>query len=441
MSTHVDVAPVCKNNEAEDIGNDCSADQFYDIVTMGCHDKNDAFVTDATVAPYPPPFCYAPDTLRNMVRLGNKLVYPHNQIPITPNDLAMIRNSGSTRKNRSNIWWFPILNALRGYYKDNPVILQNTPMEGAGITVYLELLETFGARENLGTFTDVNVKCDDSGTTGLIMAAQAAIPVAVKSFLSFDADVNGHDDLGNTALHASVRVMANVAAFGDMGRYESDDMSDKYNDKMTEMRYVAALLIDGGANEAAETSSGFTPIMIACGAGSNQVNANRTFRDQINNVLKDLISSQYNGNNTDNNGLTALHHAARHHDEAAMNVLLKEGPALNVNVRDKQGRTALHHACALEYSMFVHVLTNNMPGPKDSHALRVVDVLLNHGADPGIRDYSGVLARDMPYHARVNTTGGDITVPSPILNFYYPSARMSRGQYFLDVRKELYDIL
>jgi len=82
------MSTLCENNESFDQDHECSKDQFYDPISLACEEKNDAFVTDTSVAP---PFCYAHHNLQGMVNANLSLRYPHNQIPMTARDLKELR--------------------------------------------------------------------------------------------------------------------------------------------------------------------------------------------------------------------------------------------------------------------------------------------------------------------------------------------------------------
>jgi len=87
----------------------------------------------------------------------------------------------------------------------------------------------------------------------------------------------------------------------------------------------------------------------------------------------------------DKNGVTALHHAVRFRSPAAVEVLLERGAVVN-QACCRSGSTALHRA----------VTTTGAPGTagKRSEARRIVELLLEYGADPAIQNRAGKTAAD-----------------------------------------------
>lgn len=83
---------------------------------------------------------------------------------------------------------------------------------------------------------------------------------------------------------------------------------------------------------------------------------------------------------TDKNGVTALHHAVRFRNVVAVRTLIEQGANVNQACR-KSGSTPLHRA----------VTSTGAPGTagKHSEVLEIVQLLVEAGADPAIRNKSG----------------------------------------------------
>lgn len=88
---------------------------------------------------------------------------------------------------------------------------------------------------------------------------------------------------------------------------------------------------------------------------------------------------------TDKNGVTALHHAVRFRNAAAVATLLLHGAAVN-QVCKRSGSTALHRA----------VTSTGAPSTagKGTQAREIIELLLQHGADPSIKNKRGKTAAD-----------------------------------------------
>jgi uncharacterized protein len=83
---------------------------------------------------------------------------------------------------------------------------------------------------------------------------------------------------------------------------------------------------------------------------------------------------------TDKNGVTALHHAVRFRNSAAVKTLIEQGANVNQACR-RSGSTPLHRAAT----------RTGAPGTagKDAAAIEIIQMLLTAGADPSIKNKSG----------------------------------------------------
>jgi tankyrase len=97
-------------------------------------------------------------------------------------------------------------------------------------------------------------------------------------------------------------------------------------------------------------------------------------------AIKALLRAGADLHETDKNGVTALHHAVRFRSPAAVETLLRHGAAVNQACK-RSGSTALHRA----------VTSTGAPGTagKDEEARRIVELLVQFGADPAIKNKSG----------------------------------------------------
>jgi ankyrin repeat protein len=96
---------------------------------------------------------------------------------------------------------------------------------------------------------------------------------------------------------------------------------------------------------------------------------------------------------TDKNGVTALHHAVRFRNPAAVKTLLEHGASFNQPCR-RNGPTPLHRA----------VTQTGAPGTacKASAAAEIIRLLLASGADPAIPNKAGKTPADYVRSAAMN---------------------------------------
>jgi tankyrase len=102
-------------------------------------------------------------------------------------------------------------------------------------------------------------------------------------------------------------------------------------------------------------------------------------RDQRKRLIA-LLKAGADVHATDNNGVTALHHAVRFRSPTAVKTLIEHGANVNQVCR-KSGSTPLHRA----------VTTTGAPSTagKRQEALEIIRLLIAAGADPSITNKSG----------------------------------------------------
>lgn len=102
-------------------------------------------------------------------------------------------------------------------------------------------------------------------------------------------------------------------------------------------------------------------------------------------AIESLLSAGANPDEVDKNGVTALHHAVRFRNPAAVEALLRGGAAVSQTCK-RSGSTPLHRA----------LTTTGAPGTagKDHEAREIVALLLKFGADPAIKNKMGKIAAD-----------------------------------------------
>ena len=102
-------------------------------------------------------------------------------------------------------------------------------------------------------------------------------------------------------------------------------------------------------------------------------------------AIESLLATGADIQESDKNGVTPLHHAVRFRSPAAVETLLQHGANVN-QVCKRSGSTALHRA----------VTSTGAPetAGKQDEARQIIELLLQFGADPAIKNKSGKKAVD-----------------------------------------------
>lgn len=102
-------------------------------------------------------------------------------------------------------------------------------------------------------------------------------------------------------------------------------------------------------------------------------------------MIEALLAAGADIHETDKNGVTALHHAVRFRSPTAVATLLEHGANANQTCK-RSGSTALHRA----------VTSTGAPGTagRQAESRQIIKLLLQHGADPSIKNRNGKIAAD-----------------------------------------------
>lgn len=195
---------------------------------------------------------------------------------------------------------------------------------------------------------NVNLAAPD-GKTALMLAASVARAELARALLAAGADVNAANARGGTALMFA-------ATQGDSE--------------------TVAVLLSHGAAVNARAENGWTAVTLAAATGQAA-------------VVKQLLEAGADANIADIYGWTPLMRAVDSDRAEVVRVLL-QNKSVRVNARDDQGETALHHAAA-------------------GGSLEIARLLLAHGADPRSRDAAGrtpaAVAAEQGHEKLVNFLG------------------------------------
>jgi ankyrin repeat protein len=161
--------------------------------------------------------------------------------------------------------------------------------------------------------------------------------------------------VGDTALHAAAAALRSLAVWA---------------------------LIEAGADSNAENRRGATALHYACDA---RPKAGKTWNaSKQRSVLELLLDAGSNIEHKDKSGAAPLHRAVRARSPEAVRCLLEHGARVDAT-HGRQRTTALH--------IVTH--STGASGTKGTHAEQqeIVELLLQYGADPGVRDAKGNLPR------------------------------------------------
>jgi ankyrin repeat protein len=324
------------------------------------------------------------------------------------------------------------------------VLLKHGANESAadphGRTILMAASSADFARRLLEAGADANAR-DHTGVTALMYATERRVPGVVRALLKARADPGAATSKGETALHYAAKLddcLEQQECIGEL-LAAGADVDEETEEGVTPLMIAARAghpeamrcLLVGGARVDARSVSGQTALCFACDPAGEW--SSRDFRKgnlltQCIRVLADAKADLNAGG--PENGATALHHASvwlgsyiletllelgadpnvRTHDGATplMSAARKRNPDMvkalvvagaEVNACDRDGNTALAIAVssdALEADQEKE-MSEVIPGEEksDPHAFsreqiaKVVEVLLDNGADPYIRNATG----------------------------------------------------
>lgn len=153
---------------------------------------------------------------------------------------------------------------------------------------------------------------------------------------------------------------------------------------------IAKLLLESGAEVNAQNRRGATPLLYACDPRP-QIHESSNSQNQAT-MIRLLIHHGANLNHQDQNGASAMHRAVRARSPAAVSELLKAGASPDIRSK-KNGSTPLHLA----------VQSTGAGGTAGAAAeqTEIINLLLQHGADPNEKDARGKTVIEWTTNQRV----------------------------------------
>ncbi len=172
------------------------------------------------------------------------------------------------------------------------------------------------------------------GRTALMLASKRGLVDLVRSLIKRGADVNANNSNGGTPL-----MYAAIAGNTDIGR----------------------MLIEDDADTKARGSNGWSPLMVAAAKGHSP-------------FVRLLLENGADVNAIDVYGWTPLARASFEKRNEVVGIIVSV-PGADIDARDDQGATALHHAASVG-------------------AIRIIELLLSAGANRNIKDFKELTPLD-----------------------------------------------
>lgn len=319
------------------------------------------------------------------------LGYPDEQVDSTPYAERCFRYAGMM----DGIFWGDPPSEFRNRTQFLPDFSTDEPDLGALLAQAREYDEGY-RKQHINDLVD-------TGRASIHVAATYGNTLCIKQLLDMGASLTLRDSRGNTALHHAAQrgqedtVIFLLQAGANAAAIAGDGSSALHNSAHRGNRQAVDLLLASGIEVDVLDRRGKTPLWHSAAQGHEAMSlhlmdrgADATAVDgeivlqavQSNSlqILKRLLAEGAKLSVVDKHGNTPLHISARHRAKKApsgvVEFLLEQ--QLAVNSRAPDGRTPLHLAA----------------GSGNVHALRV---LLEHGADPTLKNGKGMTPLDYPY--------------------------------------------
>lgn len=238
----------------------------------------------------------------------------------------------------------------------------------------------------------IDAREEQRGMTPLMAAAEGKQLEAVKLLLDAGADLYAMDKAGgDTALHHACRWKGSAA--------KVDFQNKRWHNDWDKQIATIRLLLSKGISANVRNNRGQTALHLTI-SNMESATSHPAFetlphdlstarilcQDGRLEAAKTLLEAGADPNAADEAGIRPIHVAAN-----ALNVetiLMLAGPGADVNAKDADNRTPLHHAVATS-TLYTRVPLTGRPRGIMYPCFYTVTILVEHGADPMIRESHG----------------------------------------------------
>ena len=238
----------------------------------------------------------------------------------------------------------------------------------------------------------IDARAEQRGLTPLMEAAERQQLQAVELLLNAGADLYAMDtEVGDTALHHACQRESSEA--------KVDFQNKRWHNNWDQQTAVVRLLLSKGISPDVRNNRGQTALHLtishmeaaifhpAFGNLPHDLSTARILcQDGGLEATKTLLEAGADPNAADEAGIGPIHIAANALNVETILMLVKAGTDLNA--KDKAGQTPLHHAVATS-TLYTRIPLTGMPRGIMYPCSYTVTVLVEHGADPMIRDSHG----------------------------------------------------